>query len=51
MRALLTEYVAEFPAFRTKPLCSPGSPARAEQEADIEREDRALAVLGSEPLA
>jgi hypothetical protein len=49
MRALLTEYVTEFQAFRAKPQGSPNSDARKEQEADIAREDRARAVLALKP--
>jgi hypothetical protein len=49
MRALLTEYMTEFPAFRAKHEGSPGSDARKEQEADIAREDRARAVLALRP--
>jgi hypothetical protein len=49
MRELLTEYMTEFPAFRAKPLGSPGSDGRKEQEADIAREDRARAVLALRP--
>ena len=49
MRELLTEYMTEFPAFRSKPEGSPGSDARKEQEADIRREDRTLAVLALQP--
>ena len=49
MRALLTEYVTYFPAFRAKPVGSPGTDARVQQEADIRREDRARAVLALRP--
>jgi hypothetical protein len=49
MRELLTEYMAEFPAFRAKPEGSPGSDARKEQETDIRREDRTRAVLALRP--
>lgn len=43
--SLLREYMQEFPAFRLKPEGSPNSDARQEQQADIAREDRALALL------
>lgn len=49
MRILLTEYMAEFPAFRAKPEGSPGSDARKEQQADIDREDRVRRVLALRP--
>lgn len=43
--AMLKEYVAEFPAFRSMPMGAPNSRARAEQEADIAREDKAKAII------
>lgn len=49
MHQLLTEYVTYFPAFRTKPVGSPGTEARLQQEADIKREDRARKVLSLRP--
>jgi hypothetical protein len=49
MRELLTEYMNEFPAFRARPEGWAGSDARKEQEADIRREDRTLAVLALRP--
>jgi hypothetical protein len=49
MRALLTEYMDAFPAFRAKPQGTPNSPARQEQLADIHREDRVRAVLALRP--
>jgi hypothetical protein len=45
LREVLTEYVTELPAFRTKPQGGPNSPARREQLKDIAREDRAKALL------
>lgn len=45
LKALLREYMAEFPAFRAKPVGSPHSEARKEQQADIAREDRARAAI------
>lgn len=41
----LEEYLRARPAFRLKPIGSPGSHARLEQEAAIAAEDKALAVL------
>ena len=49
MRALLAEYMTEFPAFRVKPQGAPHSDARKEQDADIRREDRARAVIALRP--
>ena len=45
LAGLLREYLTEFPAFRAKPVGSPGSDARKAQQACIAREDRARIAL------
>ena len=42
---VLEEYLQARPAFRLKPIGSPGSTARLEQEAAIATEDKAKAIL------
>lgn len=44
---LLREYMTEFPAFRAKPVGSPGSDARMAQESCIARENRARVALAA----
>lgn len=41
----LREYLEAFPAFRSKPIGSPGSEERERQDEAIAREDRARAAL------
>lgn len=41
----LREYTELFPVFRARPLGTPGSPARRDQEREIALEDRARALL------
>ena len=43
--AIVTRYLATYPAFRIMPVGSPGSERRAEQEAQIELEDDARAII------
>lgn len=47
--SLLEEYVAMFPAFRTKPIGALGSEQRAQQERHISLEDRAKRLLDPNP--
>ena len=43
--AVLKEYLAYLPAFRSKPVGAPGSAARGEQDALIALEDRAKGIV------
>lgn len=49
LEKVLHRYLAERPAFRSKPIGAPHSAMRIKQEQDIELEDEAKKLLGITP--